>query len=78
VPFGAPSHGLTHRCLRFAGDLSIDHARLASGRWPSFTGQDSNLLDSRWKVSALLIYIASSFTRLAWRTMIGTCLAFDF
>jgi len=29
-------------------------------------------LDSRLKVSALLIYIASSFTRLTWRTVTRT------
>lgn len=65
-PFEAPSHGLSPRCLRFAGALTNDHARLACGWWPASTAQDSHLLGPLRKVSALsaLAYIASSSPRL--------------
>jgi hypothetical protein len=67
VPFGAPSRGLRPRCLRFAGALTgLAHARLASGWWPAFAGQDCYLPGPLRKVSALLtvVYIASPFPRL--------------
>src|SRR5207302_10053663 len=37
--FGAQSHGLFTRCLRFVTTITRDHARLASGCWPSFAGR---------------------------------------
>ena len=39
--FGARSHGIGTRCLRFAMEVARHHARLASGCWPSFAGRDS-------------------------------------
>ncbi len=33
--FGAQSHGISTRCLRFAVRLTPTHARLASGCWPA-------------------------------------------
>jgi hypothetical protein len=38
--FGAHSHGLPTRCLRFVTRVTPDHARLASDCWPSFVGRD--------------------------------------
>jgi hypothetical protein len=38
--FGAPSHGISTRCLRFAVRISPPHARLASGCGPSSTRRD--------------------------------------
>jgi hypothetical protein len=42
--FGAQSHGLHTRCLRFAAAVTDVHARLASGWWPTLAGRDSNPL----------------------------------
>jgi hypothetical protein len=39
--FGAQSHGLGTRCLRFAVGVASPHARLASGCWLGFAGRDS-------------------------------------
>lgn len=67
IAFVAPSHGLNPRCLRFAGALTeYAHARLACGRWPTSTAQDSHLPGPLRKVSALsaTAYIASPFPRL--------------
>ena len=36
--FGARSHGIGTRCLRFAVRLTPPHARLASGCWPALPG----------------------------------------
>ena len=48
--FGAQSRGSHARCLRFAVTVTrlllYDHARLASGWWPSLAGRDSNPLGS--------------------------------
>jgi hypothetical protein len=38
--FGAQSHGIDTRCLRFAGRLTPHHARLASGCLPGSTRRD--------------------------------------
>ena len=42
--FEARSHGFRARCLRFAATVTRDHARLASGWRPAFTGRGSNPL----------------------------------
>jgi hypothetical protein len=39
-PFEAQSHGPLTRCLRFTTTVARRRARLASGRWPAFAGQD--------------------------------------
>lgn len=44
--FGAPSHGLHARCVRFAAVVADVHATLASGWWPTLAGRDSNPLGS--------------------------------
>lgn len=44
--FGAQSHGLLARCLRFALAVADAYARLASGWWPSLAGRDSDPLGS--------------------------------
>jgi hypothetical protein len=38
--FGAQSHGLHARCLRFAAAVTRRHARLASGGWPTLSARD--------------------------------------
>ena len=38
--FGAQSHDISTRCLRFTARLTPHHARLASGRLPGSTGRD--------------------------------------
>jgi hypothetical protein len=56
--FGALSHGLHDRCLRFAATvtrvLPYGRARLASGWWPTLAGQDLNLLDPVAKFQLVL------------------------
>jgi hypothetical protein len=37
--FGAPSHGLLGRCLRFAACVAASRARLASNWWPALVGR---------------------------------------
>jgi len=54
TPFGAPSHGLDTRCLRFAPGLPQNGARLASGCWPSFAGRDWLPAGFQYRVSAML------------------------
>ena len=64
--FGAQSHGLGTRCLRFVRYITARDARLASRCWPALRDgigypQDSN---ERFRVAP---YISSPFPRLAWR-----------
>jgi hypothetical protein len=62
--FGARSHGLSTRYLRFAARVALGHhARLASGWRPTSTVRDPSPAGSIQKVSAT-IYIASSFSKL--------------
>jgi hypothetical protein len=49
--FGAPSHGISTRCLRFAVRISPHHARLASGCGPGSTRRDWLPAGFRRKVS---------------------------
>jgi hypothetical protein len=62
--FGARSHSLFTRCLRFAPRVTPRHARLASSRAPPFAGQDSDLsaLVERFPIPTFaLIATSSSF-----------------
>ena len=61
--FGARSHGIGTRCLRFAVEVSFPHARLASGCWPSFAGRD--LFTRRAAVKGFRVRVSSSFLELA-------------
>ena len=53
--FGAQSHGLGTRCLRFVRCVAVPDAKLASGRWPSSPGRDWLPAGLRRKVSKLLL-----------------------
>jgi hypothetical protein len=68
LAFGAQSHGLHTRCLRFAAFLPpkklYGHARLACGWWPASTARDWIPAGSRCEVSATLVYTTSSSPRL--------------
>jgi len=63
--FGARSHGIGTRCLRFAVEVSLPHARLASGCWPSSAGRDS--LTRRVAMKGFRVRVSFSFLELAWR-----------
>ena len=52
--FGAQSHGLPARCLRFALVVTDAHARLASGWWPTLAGRGLDPLGSIAKFPRLL------------------------
>jgi len=71
--FEAASRGLHARCLRLVVTVTrvqlYDHARLASGWWPSLAGRDSNPLGSIVKFPSC--YASTSLPPhpgLAWRT----------
>jgi hypothetical protein len=53
--FGAPSHGISTRCLRFAVRISPPHARLASGCGPGSTRRDWLPAGFLRKVSMMLL-----------------------
>jgi hypothetical protein len=63
-PFGIRLRGLHIRCLRFAARVPSVHARLASGRWPTFSGQNSQSAGSRCEVSVHPLPPRQSFS---WR-----------
>jgi hypothetical protein len=72
VAFGAQSHGLSARCLRFAPTVARRYARLASGRRPAFTGRDCPAgLNTRFHLHA------SSSTQLSWRTLTLSFITYD-
>ena len=60
--FGARSHGIGTRCLRFAMEVARHHARLASGCWPSFAGRDS--LTRRVAMKGFRVRVSSPFLEL--------------
>ena len=64
--FGARSHGIGTRCLRFAVEVSFPHARLASGCWPSSAGRDS--LTRRVAMKGFRVRVSSSFLELTFAT----------
>jgi len=51
--FGARSHSVWSGWLRFAGEVTRHHARLASGGWPGSTGRDWLPAGFLWKVSSV-------------------------
>ena len=61
--FGARSHGIGTRCLRFAVEVARHHARLASGCWLSFAGRDS--FTRRVAMKGFRVRVSSSFLELA-------------
>jgi hypothetical protein len=67
--FGAQSHGLHTRCLRFAAAVTDVHARLASDWWPTLAGRDLNPLGS---IARFQLWFATSShpprPSFAWRT----------
>jgi hypothetical protein len=52
--FGAQSHGLHTRCLRFVTTVTRGHARLASGCWPALPGGIGYPLGSYAEFQSLL------------------------
>ena len=62
--FGARSHGISTRCLRFAPWVTPKDARLASGCGPGSTRRDWLPAGFRRKVSEMATYIASPFPKL--------------
>lgn len=62
--FGARSHGISTRCLRFAVRLTPPHARLASGCGPRSTRPDWIPVEFLRKVSVMLRYIPFPFPKL--------------
>src|SRR6266496_2177212 len=67
----APISGLNHTAYELAvyascATLAADHARLASGCWPTFAGRECLPAGPRKKVSKMssTFYISSSFSRL--------------
>jgi len=62
--FGAPSHGISTRCLRFAPWVAPKDARLASGCGPSSTRRDWLPAGFLRKVSELLQYISFPFPKV--------------
>jgi hypothetical protein len=66
--FGAPSHGLLTRCLRFVTTITRGHARLASGCWPSFAGRGWLPAGFPRKVSEL-VTSHPPCPGLSWRTV---------
>jgi hypothetical protein len=67
--FGAQSHGLSDRCLRFAVRVAPFHARLASGWWPVLYRRVSLPLGLHSEVSTI-VYMASSPPGFAWRNQV--------
>src|SRR6202035_1177539 len=61
--FGAPSHGISTRCLRFAPWVAPKDARLASGCWPGFARRDWLPVEFLRMVS-VMPYITSPFPKL--------------
>ena len=59
--FGARSHGISTRCLRFAVRLTPPHARLASGCGPRSTRRDWLPVEFLRKVSVMLLTSLSPF-----------------
>jgi hypothetical protein len=68
--FGAQSHGIGTRCLRFAVRLTPPHARLASGCSPGSTRRDWLPAGFRRKVSELE---SLSPSKLSWRNVSIRC-----
>jgi len=71
--FEAASRGLHARCLRLVVTVTrvllYDHARLASGWWPSLAGRDSNPLGSIVKFPSCCVSTwLPPHPGLAWRT----------
>ena len=62
--FGAQSHGLGTRCLRFARCIATEDARLASRCWPNSTGRVWLTRKVPAKGFRDASYIASSFPKL--------------
>ena len=65
--FGAQSHGLPTRCLRFVGCLPHRHARLASGWLASLFRAGVN---TRWVLPKGFRLFLPPFPGFAWRTQI--------
>jgi hypothetical protein len=61
--FGARSHGIGTRCLRFAVEVARHHARLASGCWLGSAGRDS--FTRRVAMKGFRVRVSSSFLELA-------------
>jgi hypothetical protein len=70
-PFGAESHGLHTRCLRFAARVTRSDTRLASGCWPGFAGRDWLPAGSQCRVSEL-VTSHPPCPGFAWRTRISS------
>jgi hypothetical protein len=65
--FGAQSHGLHTRCLRFVTTVSRGHARLASGCWPALPGGIGYPLGSYAEFQSFLHLILPAQAS-SWRT----------
>jgi hypothetical protein len=61
--FGARSHGIGTRCLRFAVEVTRHRARLASGCWLGSAGRDS--FTRRVATKGFRVRVSSSFLELA-------------
>ena len=71
APATRPISGLNRpardtRCLRFARQVALEDARLASGCWPDSTGWARRPTGFLRKVLSCLLHL-SSFPRLSWR-----------
>ena len=63
--FGARSHGIGTRCLRFAVEVAFPRARLASGCWLGFAGRDS--FTRRVAMKGFRVRVSSSLLELTCR-----------
>lgn len=68
--FGAPSHGLSARCVRFTSDVAVRRATLAFGWWPPLPNRfrTCQTLFERFPLRVLLHSLLPPFRGLPWRT----------
>lgn len=70
--FGAQSHGLLTRCLRFAATVArvliYGHAKLAPGGWHTFAGRAFHPLGSFMKFQLRCLTLRPPHPGFAWRT----------